>query len=98
MYFGLRSPHAEVSEVQWKSFLAAQITSRFPAGLTVLASSGQWRDAQGTIISEDSRVVEIVHQDEADAATKIQAIARQYKNSFSQESVLVLQHPVTACF
>jgi Protein of unknown function (DUF3574) len=98
MYFGLQSPQGQVSEPQWKSFLATQITPRFPAGFTVFAGNGQWRNAQGEIISEDSRIVEIVYPNEADAAIKIQAITRLYKSSFLQESVLALQHPVIACF
>jgi hypothetical protein len=98
MYFGLQSPHAKISGPQWQSFLDTQITPRFPAGLTMLAGSGQWRNAQGTIISEDSRIVEIVHQNDVDATAKIQTITQLYKSSFSQESVLVLHQPVNACF
>ncbi|MGL4573348.1 MAG: DUF3574 domain-containing protein [Burkholderiaceae bacterium] len=98
MYFGLHSPNAVVSDAQWKDFLTTQITPRFPDGLTVLAGNGQWRSTQGAIISEDSRVVEVVHQSEEAIAVKIQAITRLYKSNFAQESVLVLQQPVTACF
>lgn len=98
MYFGLHSPQGEVSEPQWKSFLADQITPLFPSGLTVLSGNGQWRSAQGTVVPEESRIVEIVHQNEAGVAGKIKAITQLYKSSFSQESVLVLQQPVIACF
>jgi hypothetical protein len=41
-------------EEDWAAFLAAEITPRFPGGLTVLTGYGQWRDSAGSLVEETS--------------------------------------------
>src|SRR5262249_41064108 len=35
-----------VTDALWRQFLAREMTPRFPDGLTVFDTSGQWRDAK----------------------------------------------------
>ena len=44
-------------EVVSGGFLAAEITPRFPDGLTVLDAAGQWRDGSGAIMRERTKLV-----------------------------------------
>ena len=44
LFFGRNHRNLEVvSDTAWREFLAAEITPRFPDGLTVLDAAGQWR-------------------------------------------------------
>ena len=55
LLFGtLRKDAAAISEDDWASFLAAEVTPRFPDGLTVLSGYGQWRSEGGAIAQQCS--------------------------------------------
>ena len=61
LFFGRSQGTVEVvTDEAWQAFLAAEITPRFPDGLTVLDAAGQWRDATGTIVRERSKLVIIL--------------------------------------
>jgi hypothetical protein len=77
-----------VGEEEWAAFMAAEITPRFPDGLTVLTGYGQWRDMSGTLVWEASRLLLIWYTPAADADIRIEAIRAAYKARFGQESVL----------
>jgi Protein of unknown function (DUF3574) len=83
-----RKGAAPVSEEEWSQFLAAEITPRFPEGLTVFTGQGQWRGQDGINIKETSRMLLVWHSNEDDASSRIEAIRAAYKNRFGQESVL----------
>lgn len=97
MLFGMNSPSGPVDETQWQSFLADTVTPRFPDGLTVYRTQGQWRGASGQVEREESRTVEIVHGDDPDGRTRIAEISAEYKRRFQQEAVLVLSTRAQAC-
>lgn len=76
-----------VSEAAWGRFLAREITPRFPDGLTVYDTRGQWRDpATGRISRELSRVVMIAVPGLADQE-RLRQIIEAYKTRFKQKSV-----------
>ena len=77
-----------VGDEAWSAFLADFVTPRFPDGLTVLDASGQWRNSDGTIERERSKVLLIMAQPESDANRLINEISDEYKRQFSQEAVL----------
>lgn len=77
-----------VSAAQWKSFLAHEVTPRFPKGLTALDGYGQWNDAKGRLIAEPSHVLILWHPPGADADARIDAIRDAYKSRFHQQSVM----------
>jgi hypothetical protein len=89
LLFGLgRQRSGEISEEEWRAFLEAEVTPRFPAGLTVLAAYGQWRNPSGLMIKEPSRMLVIWYRHEATTEVAIEAIRGAYKQRFGQESVL----------
>ncbi|HXB98424.1 MAG TPA: DUF3574 domain-containing protein [bacterium] len=98
LYFGLSRPGGAVTPEQWQAFLDAEVTPRFPDGLTVWPAAGQWRGASGRTEREASRVLEIVHPAGPDADAKLQAIRGAYKQRFHQESVLKVREAVQADF
>ncbi len=82
-----------VSEAAWQRFVAREITPRFPDGLTVTDTLGQWRDRDsGRVVREPSKRVEIVLPGNADDAARLDAIVSAYKRQFGQRSVgLIVQ-------
>lgn len=98
LFFGLHGPMGTVSESEWETFLAEVVTPRFPDGLTVFRAQGQWRGPGGRLEHEPSRVVEIVHDDLADAKDRIHKIVKSYKTRYQQESVLVTRTRAEVCW
>ena len=61
LFFGRSRGDVEVvSDKAWRGFLAAEITPRFPGGLTVLDAAGQWRDGSGAIMRERTKLVRLI--------------------------------------
>lgn len=98
VYFGLSDDRGPIAAADWQAFVEGTVTPRFPAGFTVIDARGQWRDRDGRIGREDSRVAEIVHDDDAEPARQVAEIVAAYKREFRQEAVLVVRQPVTTCF
>ena len=89
LLFGTAKPDgSEVSDAEWRMFLDAEVSPRFPDGLMVLTGYGQWRSSETGAAKEKSRVVEIWYRPAADSDSKIEAIRAAYKNRFGQESVM----------
>ena len=89
LFFGRNIGDAEgVSDDDWRAFLAETVTLRFPDGLSVFDAAGQWRNSQGEIVRERSKMVLILAAPDSDAIHKLDEIANVYKQRFSQESVL----------
>ena len=97
LYFGSGTPHGSVSPKQWQKFLEAEVTPRFPAGFTVIEGKGQWLGANKKIVRETTRVLEIVHGDDASEYRAIDDIIGNYKKQFEQEAVLRLVRKSLAC-
>ena len=80
-----------VSEAQWARFVDREITPRFPNGLTVFDTKGQWRDTyRNRIVREPSKLVQIVLPGKAEDADRLNEIAAAYKSRFRQQSVGVI--------
>jgi len=88
LYFGTAKPAGSVSPAEWTKFLEEIVTPRFPQGLTVSAATGQWRGADGSIVREESHVLQLVHAGEAVQESAVSDIAASYKRRFEQEAVL----------
>ena len=89
LFFGRNIGDAEgVSDDDWRTFLADTVTSRFPDGLSAFDTAGQWRNSQGEIVRERSKMVLILAVPDSDATQRLDEIAQEYKQRFSQESVL----------
>jgi uncharacterized protein DUF3574 len=96
LFFGRGLPGGgEVSEADWQVFLDAEVTPRFPAGLTVFDAKGQWRQA-GMLEHEDSKVLLILPFGAADRDAALAAITDAYRARFHQRSVLRID--TAGCF
>lgn len=90
LYFGTLKPNGVVTEAEFFDFLDDHVTPRFPEGLTVLRSVGQFRGEDGVIIREVSFILILLYPyaDLRESNGKIEAIRQLYKDAFQQESVL----------
>lgn len=95
LYFGTQKPEGGVvSETEWQQFLAEEITTRFPSGLTTWEASGQWRDEHNVIERERTHIVQVVHPVSRDVEGRIDAIIALYKKRFAQEAVFRVRSDV----
>ena len=89
LFFGRSQGEVEVvSEEAWRTFLAEEVTPRFPDGLTVLDAAGQWREGSGTIVRERTKLLLVLAPPGKDAMQRTDEIADAYRRAFSQSSVL----------
>ena len=85
-----------VSDAQWARFVDREITPRFPDGLTVVDTRGQWRDAKrDRIVREPGKLVQIVLPGKAEDAERLNDVIEAYKGRFRQQSVGLIVR--TAC-
>src|SRR3954454_15195987 len=90
---------AHGDEFRWRAFLAREVTPRFPDGLTVYETTGQWRDpARRVVLRENSRVLRIIITADDPATDKIVAVAKAYKTQFRQKSVGIVSRPACVSF
>jgi hypothetical protein len=87
-----------VSDAEWRTFVAEEITSRFPDGFTVFDAVGQYRGRDGQIVSEPTKVLLIVHAPDARLRGAVQELRDIYRRRFQQESVLLIESPARAGF
>lgn len=88
LYFGTGKPNGVVTPEEWTRFLETTVTPRFPQGLSVSQASGQWRSANGAVISESTHLLHLVHPDDAPSEKSVTEIVAAYKLQFQQEAVL----------
>ena len=103
LFFGTARPDGTaVTKTEWRQFLDAEVTPRFPDGLTVLNGNGQWQEEDGDIIQERSKLVVLLYPREAvdESNDEIEAIRTAYETRFQQQSVLRADddRPVCASF
>lgn len=88
-----------VSETAFTAFLDAEVTPRFPDGLTVLDAQGRWRTAAGGVETEASKVLVLVlPADKAGTDAGLAAVRDAYRRAFRQESVLMTSQDICASF
>lgn len=99
LFFGRHVAGDEVvSEDAFEAFLNAEITPRFPAGLTVLDGGGQWSGSENKLIREASKVVIIVMPPGRGGRARIDEVRDAYKARFGQKSVLLVTQQACVSF
>ncbi|MDD5463163.1 MAG: DUF3574 domain-containing protein [Methylococcales bacterium] len=88
LYFGSVKPNGIVTTEEWGKFLETTVTPRFPQGLTIFESVGQWRNAHGLVIRELTHTLKLVHPEDKPSEKLVAEIISSYKALFQQESVL----------
>ena len=88
-----------VDETDWARFVAREMIPRFPDGLTISDTIGQWRSrAGGIVIREPGKRVEIVLPGNADDQARLDAVVSAYKRAFRQRSVIIIEHSACVAF
>ena len=101
LFFGLmRLDQSIITEREWRAFCDANILTRFPDGLTVIAAEGRYLDATKHMHKEPSRLVILLYPKagKSDADKKIREITAEYIAQFDQESVLRMDSTQTVSF
>jgi Protein of unknown function (DUF3574) len=99
LYFGRSlGGDAVVSEEAFEHFLAEEVTPLFPDGLSVVDVAGQFRDGDGMIVREPTKLLILLVPDAAGVAPDVEAIVAAYKERFDQQSVLHAEQPVCVGF
>lgn len=89
VHFGLSKPDGSLITAQeWDAFVNEIVTPKFPAGLSIVDSHGQWRNASGRIEREPSKVLVILHPRTAASESEIDDIRARYCRRFQQEAVM----------
>ncbi len=90
LIFGMaRRDRPNVTEDDWRAFLADVVTPRFPSGLTVLDGNGQWRNETGAIIREPSKALLVYARPDAGVDAALAEIRKRWRETHEQESVLL---------
>ncbi|MDE0132666.1 MAG: DUF3574 domain-containing protein [bacterium] len=99
LFMGRSGPGGEVvSDQAWDAFLGDTVTPRFPDGLTVLDARGQWRNSEGEILKERSKVLVIIAPPGDEPRGLIDEVSDEYKRRFNQESVLEVESDACVSF
>ena len=89
LFMGRSNESGEVvDDAAWAAFLGETVTPRFPDGLTVLDAQGQWRDSDGLIQQERSKLLVVLAPPGSGSMRLIDEVSDEYKRRFNQESVL----------
>jgi hypothetical protein len=89
LYFGAtRQDGAPITEAEWLAFLEAEVTPRFPDGLSVIDLYGQWREPDGAVGREPSRALLVWAPRSPAADAGLEAIRAAFKAAFDQYSVM----------
>jgi hypothetical protein len=101
LYCGMsRNDGSIITDPQFNRFINDVVTPRFPDGLTILPANGQYRNSDGQITHEPTRVIVILYRAAAADPSRaaLQRIAQQYCTQFGQESVLEVDRPARVNF
>ena len=89
VFFGLSRPDGPaITNAEWQAFVNEVVTPKFPAGLTIVDSTGQWRNATGRIEHEPSKMLVLFHPASPVIDAQIDEIRTLYRRRFNQEAVM----------
>jgi hypothetical protein len=102
LYFGLGpadAPEKGVSEAAWRDFLDKEVTSRFPAGLSVVDIYGQWQGKEEKAPERiRSKMLIVDYLGTADNNRRIEAIRAAWKQKTGDQSVMKVTQPADVSF
>jgi Protein of unknown function (DUF3574) len=90
-----RADGGGVTEAEFAAFVDADVTPRFPNGVTVLEADSQFRLESGDIVKEKSFLVILLYpvEDIAASSRRIATIQQLYEELFQPESVMRVDTP-----
>ena len=92
LFLGAKAP-AKVSDTDLRKFVDAEVTPRFPDGVTVVDGGGQWKGDENRMIREAAKVVMIVLPARGDPHGRVEAVRSAYRSRFKQDSMVVMPPP-----
>lgn len=99
LFFGRNvEDNGVVSEADWGRFVDAEVTPRFPDGLSVNDVYGQWRNPTGAFVREQSKALFLVLSGAPDERQKLDLVRNAYKARFHQESVMLVEQQACVAF
>ena len=106
LYFGLGPIDASgdyatkgVTESAWRDFLDAEVTPRFPSGLSVMDVYGQWQGVHQTKPERiRSKMLIIDYPGTPENEAKVEAIRAAWKARTHDQSVLKVSEPASVSF
>ncbi|WP_394839220.1 DUF3574 domain-containing protein [Pendulispora rubella] len=98
LIFGLDRKGTPIPEADFAAFVDAEITPRFPDGLSIIDVKGQYRMSTGQIIKEPSKLLLVYHDGSRQNSQKLEDIRTAYKAQFEQESVLRTDEVICVAF
>jgi len=99
LYFGMKGPKgAVIPDSSFRRFIEAEVSPRFPMGYTLRQAEGQWQMKDGSVVSEPSRLLTLVHPRRGEYSLQIDSIADSYCDQFEQEAVMRISRKVQAAF
>ena len=99
IFFGRNFPDGQsISDEAWNTFLADEITPRFPAGLSVLDVQGQWKDASGVLVKDRTKLLLILASPGDGSLQLMNEVAEQFLKTYPQGSILRSYEEVCAAF
>ncbi|WP_394849924.1 DUF3574 domain-containing protein [Pendulispora brunnea] len=98
LIFGLDRKGTPIPETDFAAFVDAEITPRFPDGLSIIDVKGQYRMSTGQIIKEPSKLLLVYHDGSRQNSQKLEDIRTAYKTQFEQESVLRTDEIICVAF
>ncbi|HVR40497.1 MAG TPA: DUF3574 domain-containing protein [Thermoanaerobaculia bacterium] len=94
LFFGRSMPGGgAVTDADWETFVREVISPRFPHGLTIWRAEGQWLGDDGKPASEQTMVLELIHEGGASNEKAVNEIADEYKRRFKQDAVMRVTTP-----
>lgn len=99
VFFGLSRPDGSlITTSEWQAFVNEVVTPRFPSGLTIVDSAGQWRNATGRIEHEPSKMLVLFHPANPEIEAQIDEIRASYCRRFNQEAVMKVTSQARVAF
>ena len=99
LFFGLSAANQpDVTDADWRAFVDAEVTPRFPDGLSVSDVYGQWKSPAGDFVRESTKAVFIVLAGRPDESERLGLIRDAYKRRFHQQSVLLVEQKACVSF
>jgi hypothetical protein len=88
-----------VTDADWQVYVADELTTRFPDGLTVVDALGQWQDSGGRgLVREPSKLVLIATAPGPETDAKLTGAINAYKQRFAQDSVGLIRRQACVAF
>ena len=99
LYFGadILGP-SRVSDADWRQFVDAEVTPRFPAGVAISDVYGQWQDENGRFVQDQSRALMLKLNGAPGERERLDQVSDAYKARFRQSPITLVEQQGCVAF